>query len=103
MKKVLSLTIFLVLVASIMSLTSCAGTGKDIVSGTGIVKFINLGGGFYGITGGDGKNYEPINLSQEFQEDGLRVSFEAKIRKDIVSIHMWGILVELITIEPCAT
>ena len=99
MRKVPYLTILSVLAVAIMVLTGCAGGGEDIVSGTGTVKFIDLEGGFYGILGDDGENYDPINLSQEFQEDGLRVRFEVKIREDVVSIHMWGTPVEIIKIE----
>jgi len=29
----------------------------------------------------------------------LKVKFKAKIRKDLVSIHMWGTLIELIYID----
>lgn len=32
-------------------------------------------------------------------KDNLRVSFDAKIREDMVSIHMWGTLIEIVRIE----
>ena len=70
----------------------------DIVEATGIIKYVDLEGGFYGIIA-DGKHYVPINLSKEFKMDGLKVKFKAKIRKDLVSIHMWGILIELTYID----
>lgn len=54
------------------------------------VRFIDLEGGFYWIITDSNKSYYPINLDQEFQEDGLIVWFEAKIRKDIATIHMGG-------------
>ncbi|MBA7603669.1 hypothetical protein ES703_10784 [subsurface metagenome] len=66
----------------------------DIVEATGIIKYVDLEGGFYGIIADD-KHYVPVNLSKEFEMDGLKVKFKAKIRKDLVSIHMWGILIEL--------
>ena len=72
---------------------------QDIISETGTVKYIDLEGGFYGIIGDDGKQYDPINLSQEFQKDNLKVSFDAKICEDMVSIHMWGKLIEIVRIE----
>ena len=99
MRKVLYLAILLVLVVAIVALAGCLGGGKDVVSGTGTVKFINLEGGFCGIIGDDGEHYDPINLDQEFQEDGLPVSFTAKIRKDVASTHMWGTMVEITRIE----
>ncbi|MFH0769521.1 MAG: hypothetical protein V1932_08185 [Chloroflexota bacterium] len=103
MKKMLRLTTFLVLVMTVMGLAGCAVADKDIVSQTGAVKLINLEGGFYGIVGDDGKNYDPANLSQEFRVDGLRVSFEAKILKDVATTRMWGTPVEIIKIERCKT
>ncbi len=101
-----------------MALTGCATAGTsgpgasnpstpgspDVISGTGTVKFIDLEGGFYGIMGDDSKNYDPINnLGQEFEKDGLRVNFEAKIRTDIATTRMWGTPVEIIKIELCKT
>jgi hypothetical protein len=103
MKKVLHLTILLILAISIMALAGCTGTGKDVVSGTGTVKFIDLEGGFYGISGDDGKNYDPVNMSKEFQEDGLQIQFEAKIRTDVATTRMWGTPVEITKIELCKT
>ena len=95
-RKILYLTI-LVLVIAIIVLTSCNDAGK--ISGIGTIRYLDLEGGFYGIVGDDGKNYEPTNLSQEFQEDCLPIHFEAKIRKDIASAHMWGTMVEITKIE----
>ncbi len=66
----------------------------DIIEGTGTIIYLNLEGGFYGIISND-KHYKPINLPPEIETDGLRVKFKAKIRKNFVSIHMWGILIEL--------
>lgn len=72
---------------------------QDIISETGTVKYIDLEGGFFGIIGDSGKNYDPINLSEEFQKNNLRVGFDAKIREDMVSTHMWGTLIEIVRIE----
>lgn len=69
------------------------------ISGTGTVKFIDLEGGFYGIIDDRGERYDPVNLDKEFQVDGLRVRFEAKVRGDMASTHMWGTLVEIMKIE----
>jgi len=66
----------------------------DIIEGTGTIIYLDLEGGFYGIVINN-KHYKPINLPHKFEMDGLRVKFKAKIRKDLVSIHMWGILIEL--------
>lgn len=97
-----ALAVGLVLLVDCRSETKGTNEGRgteDIISGTGTVKFIDLEGGFYGIVGDDGKKYDPTNLDQQFKEDGLRVRFEAKIRRDIASIHMWGTIIELTKIE----
>jgi hypothetical protein len=64
----------------------------------GTVKYLSFEGGFYGIVGDDGKNYDPLNMSQEFGVDGLRVRFTAN-RTGKVSVHMWGHVVKLASIE----
>lgn len=70
----------------------------NIIEGTGTIIYLDLEGGFYGIvTSTD--HFDPINLPSKFTKDSLRVKFKAKIRKDLVSIHMWGILIELISIK----
>lgn len=97
--RVLPVIIVLVLAVAIVALPGCAAADKDIVSKTGMIKFIELEGGFYGITGDDGKNYDPINLVQEFRQDGLRVRFELKELKDVATIRMWGTPVEIIKME----
>ncbi|MBM2830984.1 MAG: hypothetical protein HW414_36 [Dehalococcoidia bacterium] len=102
MRKAIYLAILLIVAASIAAPASCgglAGPGKDIISVTGTVKFIELEGGFYGIAGDDGKNYDPINLAQDFRQDGMRVRFEAKVRTDMASTRQWGALVEITRIS----
>ncbi|MBI4188435.1 MAG: hypothetical protein HY529_04415 [Chloroflexi bacterium] len=94
---ILSISLFS---AAIIALTGCTGAAKNTVSGTGTIRFNDLEGGFYGILTDDGKKYDPNNLGQEFQKDGIRIRFEAKIRTDLASIHMWGTIIELTRIEP---
>ena len=69
------------------------------INGTGTVIYNPIEGGFYGIVGDNGKNYDPLNLGKEFQVDGLRVHFEGIKREDMASFHMWGTLIEIINIE----
>jgi hypothetical protein len=66
---------------------------------TGTVRYLNLEGGFYGLVADDGERYDPINLPQEYAKDGLRVRFKVKEKKGMSGIHMWGKIVEIITIE----
>lgn len=74
---------------------SYAGT----ISGTGTVKFINIEGGFYGITADGGINYDPTNLDRGFQQDGLKVAFEGKVRNDLANTHQWGTMFDLTSIK----
>jgi inhibitor of cysteine peptidase len=66
---------------------------------SGTVTYENLEGGFYGITGDDGKKYEPQNLDAKYRKDGLRVAFGATVIGDTVSTRMWGTPVNLTLIE----
>ena len=65
----------------------------------GTIKYLKFEGGFYGIIGDDGNHYKPIKLAEEFKKDGLKVRIEARERKGIISIHMWGKNVEILKIE----
>jgi len=62
---------------------------------TGTIKHQGIEGGFWGIVGDDGQNYDPANLAPEFQIEGLRVSFEAVTKPDVASFHMWGTIVDI--------
>ncbi len=69
---------------------------NEIVEATGTVTYLSFEGGFYGIVADDEEHYDPINLSDEFHEDGLQVWFRARVRDDLASFHMWGRIIELL-------
>jgi len=71
----------------------------EIRNMTGTVVFHEIEGGFYGIEADDGKKYNPINLDESFRKDGLRVKFDANLKKGMVGIHMWGEYVVVLRIE----
>jgi len=90
----------LLLIAATSAIAIGYELGKeDVVRGTGTIVWLNFEGGFWGIIGDDGEHYDPINLNSEFQCEDLRVYFEAKIRTDLVSFHMWGKIVEILKIQ----
>jgi len=66
---------------------------------TGKIQRVNLEGGFFGIAGDDGQKYDPINLKDEFKKDGLAVKFTVKEKTGMVGIHMWGKIVEVVSME----
>jgi len=74
----------------------------DRVSGNGTVTYVDLEGGFYGITAAGGR-YLPVNLPAEYQQDGLRVRFVADVLEDTVTLQQWGTPVELVEIEVADT
>jgi len=58
----------------------------------------NMEGGFFAIDGDDGKKYNPINLSDSFRKDGLKVKVTARLRMDAMNIHMYGAIIEVVEI-----
>lgn len=62
---------------------------------TGMITYVDLEGGFYGIVDEAGNRYLPVNLPPEFKEDELRVSFRAVPVRDQMGVQMWGIPVRL--------
>ncbi len=78
---------------------SSAADAENRFTATGTVRYLDISGGFWGIVGDDGTNYDPIELEPAFQKDGLRVRFEAVPEADMMSTHMWGMLIKLLQIE----
>jgi hypothetical protein len=65
----------------------------------GNVTYKNIEGGFYAIDGDDGKKYNPINLPEAFKKDGLKVKVTARSKKEAMSFHMYGAIIEVVNIE----
>jgi inhibitor of cysteine peptidase len=84
-----------------VGLSGCTAV-RPVVEGTGTIVYNDFEGGFYGIVadsfipGYPIKNLDPINLPQEYMEDGLRVWFKVQLRPYLISFHIWGILVEIL-------
>lgn len=95
--------ILLTAAALIMSMQCChrqnVAVPVGLIRGTGTIKQIGVEGGFFGIVGDDGQNYDPQNLPEEYQIDGLKVKYQLKKKEDQASFHMWGIIVEVVKIE----
>jgi L-ascorbate metabolism protein UlaG (beta-lactamase superfamily) len=65
----------------------------------GMVRYIDIEGGFYGLLADTGEKYDPVNLPEDFRQDGLRVKFAVKEKQGAVSFRMWGKIVEILKIE----
>ncbi len=57
---------------------------------TGTVRHVEVEGEFYGIVADDGTKLDPVNLPEDFRQDGVRVQVRVVEVKDAVSTHMWG-------------
>ena len=65
----------------------------------GFIKYVELEGGFFGITTETGTKYFPEYLEQDFKVDGLKVRVVAKPQKQILGIQMWGTPIKILKIE----
>jgi hypothetical protein len=90
----------LIIVAALAVAGCWMEPGHDTVRVDGTVHHYDLEGGFWAVRGDDSTTYDPMNgLTAEFQQEGLRVRLEGKIRKDMTSIHMVGPIVEVTSIR----
>jgi hypothetical protein len=71
----------------------------DLFEILGNVTYKRIEGGFYAIDGDDGRKYDPINLPESFKKDGLKVKVTARLKKDAMSFHMYGAIIEVVNIE----
>ena len=62
---------------------------------TGKVTYVDISGGFWGIRGDDGVDYQPQNkIPAEAQKEGAKVSADIEY-VDGFSVFMWGTLVKV--------
>jgi hypothetical protein len=96
----LSLTLLLLVLAAPACKTTASPETPASVESTmpfkGTIVYLELEGGFYGIAAEDGERYFPINLGVPYRQDGLRVTFDMRLRPDIMTTVMWGTPVEII-------
>ena len=76
-----------------------SGCFNNFVEGSGKIQFNDFEGGFYGIVDDNGEKYDPINLPSDLELDGIHVDYTLKILDNQSSIHMWGVVVEIIEIR----
>ncbi len=73
---------------------------SSVIEGSGTVKHFDLDGKFWGIEMDDGEKLSPHDtLPEALRQDGLRVHVKAKEIKVGGCFHMWGTLVEILSIE----
>lgn len=64
------------------------------------MRYLGMEGGFFGIDADSGAHYRPVNLPKRYARDGLRVRFCAEPLEGVMSLHMWGIPVEIVEMKP---
>lgn len=62
----------------------------------GTVQYQDLGTGFWGIIGSDGRKWQPEQLPGALQKEGLSVKVTAKEKRGAASIFMWGTTIQII-------
>lgn len=72
---------------------------EHLINIVGRVHHLDLEGGVYVIRTGDGAQYRPIELPEEFRVDGLEVEASAKRRDDVMTVDMAGQAIELLDIR----
>jgi hypothetical protein len=87
------------LASSDPSLVSPPENGDTVMQVTGKIAFITIEGGFYGIVGDDGAQFDPLNLPEEFRRDGLAICATLRPVEGVVTFRMWGTIVEIVSIE----
>ena len=93
--------------AVVLVASSCSprnGGGAALIANgngttSGIVSYVDLEGGFYGIITDKGLRHNPAKLHIDFRVDGLRVSYKYKTLQNVASIQMWGTSVEILEVQ----
>lgn len=66
---------------------------------SGVVKYVDLEGGFWGIQGDDGMPFKVLSgLPESLKQDGLKVSAKVEIKPGM-GIAMWGQDVDVLEIR----
>jgi hypothetical protein len=75
-------------------------TETEVFEASGVVKYLNLEGGFWAIeTAEGGLDAVRPGIPSEFRVVGLNVKLTYTIAHGWVSSHMWGTLINIVTIE----
>jgi hypothetical protein len=66
-----------------------AEPGKEIV---GVLRRLEMEGGFWGIIADDGQHYRPVGLEDKLEDlrDGRRIAVRGEVQKGGMGIFMWG-------------
>jgi hypothetical protein len=84
--------------------TTCTGNltdpyGDNVGTVTAEVRFVNIGQGCWVLSGKYGHRYEPMQLAEEFRQEGLQVKVTYRSRGDVGSVCMLQDVIEILEIE----
>ena len=65
----------------------------------GKMTYQNLGTGFWGIIGDDGKNWQILGTPMAMQKEGMRITVIAEELKSQESIFMWGTTINILDFQ----
>jgi hypothetical protein len=94
-KKIIGLVVVLTLVLITGGVLANGLLTRDLV---GTMRYVDLEGGYWAVVS-DGEEYIPLNLTDDYMAEGLKVTFEVVERQDVMGIHMGGTYVEIINIK----
>lgn len=64
----------------------------------GVAKYIDLGTGFWGIIGKDGKEYLPMPMPEQLKYEGCHLECKA-VNVDAMNMFMWGQTVRIVSFK----
>lgn len=66
----------------------------------GIIRYIDLEGGFWGVRGDSGEKYIPVEMPDSLKKEGQAVALTAETVKDAAGLHQWGTYIRILSFEP---
>jgi hypothetical protein len=92
----------LVITASLIGATVACGSTTDPNSVRRIqatVCYSQINGGSYALCADDKLTYEPVDLEEQFKENGLRINARVRLLPDTMTPDQRGIVVEVLEIQ----
>jgi hypothetical protein len=90
----------IVVMLALFAAASCSQASADVIQVDGTIRYYTIEGGFWAVRGDDSTTYDPVGgLPTAFQQAGLRVVLQARIRSDLGGFHMVGPIVDIVAIR----
>lgn len=63
---------------------------SSLISGTGVVVYEDIEGGFYGVISDEGRRFRPQGIPDELKVNGTKIAFSFRPDPETLSVFMWG-------------